>query len=113
MLVIVGLHTRLHPPPPPSLVCVCVCVQAPLMSTYKDLAEDENLELTYEMRPNPLYNSQITAAVVFNNLSDRQLVSIEFNVLDSLNTKLERPVSSDTYSLTHSHTHTHTHTHIQ
>jgi AP-3 complex subunit delta-1 len=71
--------------------------QAPTMSAYKDLAEDENLKLTYEMRPNPLYSGQITVGVVFSNQSDKQLVSIEFNVLDSLNTKLERPMGSSTH----------------
>jgi hypothetical protein len=65
------------------------------MSKYRDLAEDENLKMTYEMRPNPLYSGQITVAVVFSNLCEQQLVSIEFNVLDSLNTKLERPVISE------------------
>ena len=45
-------------------VCMCV-LQAPTMSAYKDLAEDENLKLTYEMRPNPLYSGQITVGVVF------------------------------------------------
>ena len=35
------------------------------MSKYRDLAEDENLKMTYEMRPNPLYSGQITVAVVF------------------------------------------------
>ncbi len=29
-----------------------------------------------------------------SNLTDHQLVSLDFNVLDSLNTKLERPVSN-------------------
>ena len=53
-------------------MCVCMCardvcdvIQAPVISSYKDLAEDENLKLTYEMRPNPLYTGQITVAVVF------------------------------------------------
>ncbi len=78
---------------------------------------------TYETRPNMLYNGQVTVAVIFqwvvtqrlntilflctfrynpplscSNLTDHQLVSLDFNVLDSLNTKLERPVS-DTCSL--------------
>ena len=36
-----------------------------MVSKYRDLAEDEHMKMTYEMRPNPLYSGQITVAVVF------------------------------------------------
>uniref|UniRef100_A0A1X7VV93 AP-3 complex subunit delta Mu C-terminal domain-containing protein n=1 Tax=Amphimedon queenslandica TaxID=400682 RepID=A0A1X7VV93_AMPQE len=60
-------------------------------TTFKLLAEDENLKLSYDIKANPMYNNGITVAIVFNNKSSLQLTSLDFNVLDSLNAKLERP----------------------
>eukprot|EP00118_Oscarella_pearsei_P003393 m.14139 g.14139 ORF g.14139 m.14139 type:complete len:1230 (+) comp25546_c0_seq1:46-3735(+) len=65
------------------------------ISSYFPLAKDESVELTYELRVNPSINNQVVASVIFKNLcSDGQLINMDFNVLDSLNTKMVRPIGS-------------------
>lgn len=69
------------------------------VSTFKPLAEDDNLKMTYEVRANPLYQGQVTVAVIFQNKTPDQIISLDFNVLDSLNTKLERPVGASSHDV--------------
>jgi AP-3 complex subunit delta-1 len=63
-------------------------------TTFKLLAEDDSLSMTYDTKGSPMYNNQLTVAIVFSNKTSLQLVSMEFNVLDSLNTKLQRSVGA-------------------
>ncbi|XP_062504625.1 AP-3 complex subunit delta-1-like isoform X2 [Corticium candelabrum] len=65
-----------------------------IVMTYLPLAADKHVDLTYELRVNPSINNQVVASVVFKNLSDGQLMNMDFNVLDSLNTKMVRPIGS-------------------
>ncbi|XP_065844476.1 AP-3 complex subunit delta-1-like [Oscarella lobularis] len=69
-----------------------------IIPTYLPLASDENVDLTYELRVNPSINNQVVASVIFKNLSgENQLINMEFNVLDSLNTKMIRPIGSPSH----------------
>lgn len=47
----------------------------------------------YETRVSPQRNDQIVLSVVFTNLTSNHIKSLEFNVMDTLNTKLIRGVS--------------------
>ncbi|XP_041476117.1 AP-3 complex subunit delta-1-like isoform X4 [Lytechinus variegatus] len=62
----------------------------PAMSSYRLLAENESIKMTYETRVDPKQNSQVVISVIFTNLTSSHLKALEFNVLDSLNTKLIR-----------------------
>nr|XP_054763975.1 AP-3 complex subunit delta-1-like isoform X6 [Lytechinus pictus] len=62
----------------------------PAMSSYRLLAENESIKMTYETRVDPKQNSQVVISVIFANLTSSHLKALEFNVLDSLNTKLIR-----------------------
>nr|XP_006815142.1 PREDICTED: AP-3 complex subunit delta-1-like [Saccoglossus kowalevskii] len=66
--------------------------EAPLppMSSYKLLGESEFIKMTYETRVSPTQPQQVIVSVIFSNLSDKHLKSLDFNVMDSLNTKLTR-----------------------
>ncbi|XP_032234708.1 AP-3 complex subunit delta-1 isoform X2 [Nematostella vectensis] len=64
----------------------------PAISTYKVLAENNSLKLTYETRVSPQNRNQVVVSIIFCNQTDLHVKSIEFNVLDSLNTKLIRPI---------------------
>lgn len=65
-------------------------VTAKPMSSYRLLAENSSIKLTYETRVNPQRTDQIILSVVFTNLTLYEIKSLEFNVMDTLNTKLER-----------------------
>ncbi|KAK3755607.1 hypothetical protein QZH41_017603, partial [Actinostola sp. cb2023] len=64
----------------------------PVFSTYKVLAENISLKLTYETRVTAQNRNQLVVSIVFSNLTELHVKSMEFNVLDSLNTKLIRPI---------------------
>lgn len=49
---------------------------------------------TYETRINHQRKDQIVVSVVFSNLTKNTIKDLEFNVLDTLNTKLIRGVCS-------------------
>ncbi|XP_069127630.1 AP-3 complex subunit delta-1-like [Argopecten irradians] len=66
----------------------------PPMSGYKQLAENGTVKMTYETRVNPTRTDQVVVSVVFINLTDNQLKDLEFNVMDTLNTKLIRAMGS-------------------
>eukprot|EP00112_Aurelia_sp_Birch-Aquarium-sp1_P011804 Seg2482.5 transcript_id=Seg2482.5/GoldUCD/mRNA.D3Y31 product="AP-3 complex subunit delta-1" protein_id=Seg2482.5/GoldUCD/D3Y31 len=57
---------------------------------YLLLGEDSNLKMVYDIKVDPREQSQAIASVIFSNLTNSQLVSLEFNVLDSLNMKMHR-----------------------
>ncbi|XP_023210947.1 AP-3 complex subunit delta-1-like [Centruroides sculpturatus] len=67
----------------------------PLPSNYKLLGEDKNIKMTYEIRTLQNVRNEIVVSVIFNNLSDCHIKELEFNVLDTLNTKMVRNVSID------------------
>lgn len=48
----------------------------------------------YDIQGNLQDGSQVVVSVIFENKCDSFLKSMEFNVLDSLNSKLERPEGS-------------------
>ncbi|XP_023228760.1 AP-3 complex subunit delta-1-like, partial [Centruroides sculpturatus] len=64
----------------------------PLPSNYKLLGEDKNIKMTYEIRTLQNVRNEIVVSVIFNNLSDCHIKELEFNVLDTLNTKMVRNI---------------------
>lgn len=48
----------------------------------------------YDIQGNLQDGSQVVVSVIFENKCDNFLKSMEFNVLDSLNSKLQRPEGS-------------------
>uniref|UniRef100_H2ZNY7 AP-3 complex subunit delta Mu C-terminal domain-containing protein n=1 Tax=Ciona savignyi TaxID=51511 RepID=H2ZNY7_CIOSA len=72
------------PPPPPT----------PQMSRYKLLGENDDIRIDFETRCIPRQEKKITVSVIFSNLSSNFIKNIEFNVLDTLNTRLIRDEKS-------------------
>lgn len=72
-------------------------VKLPPMSSYLPLAENEAIRLTYETRINHQRSDQIVVSVVFCNLTMNTLKDLEFNVLDTLNTKLIRGIGQKSH----------------
>nr|XP_056700594.1 AP-3 complex subunit delta-1 [Euleptes europaea] len=66
----------------------------PPMSSYRLLAENAYITLTYDIQGNLQHDSQVTVSVIFENKSSSFLKSMELNVLDSLNAKMLRPEGS-------------------
>lgn len=66
----------------------------PPMSNYCLLAENSYIKMVYDIQGNLQDGSQVVVSVIFENKCDSFLKSMEFNVLDSLNTKLQRPEGS-------------------
>ncbi|KAK2569969.1 AP-3 complex subunit delta-1 [Acropora cervicornis] len=52
----------------------------------------EEKKQMYETRVTTRHRNQVVVSVIFSNLTDRHIKSMEFNVLDSLNTQLIRPI---------------------
>ncbi|XP_077981677.1 AP-3 complex subunit delta-1-like isoform X2 [Glandiceps talaboti] len=67
----------------------------PPMSSYKLLGVSEYIKMMYETRVSSTQSNQVIVSVIFSNLSDKHLKSLDFNVLDSLNTKLVREIGAD------------------
>ncbi|XP_053701700.1 AP-3 complex subunit delta-1 isoform X3 [Synchiropus splendidus] len=63
----------------------------PPMSNYCLLAENSYIKMVYDIQGNLQDGSQVVVSVIFENKCDGFLKSMEFNVLDSLNSKLQRP----------------------
>ncbi|XP_076439969.1 AP-3 complex subunit delta-1-like isoform X2 [Babylonia areolata] len=75
---------------PPSQQPTPMEVKVPPMSSYKLLADNASIKLTYEVRINHQRSNQVVVSMVFANLTAHTLKDLEFNVLDTLNTKLIR-----------------------
>ncbi|KFP82598.1 AP-3 complex subunit delta-1, partial [Acanthisitta chloris] len=69
----------------------------PPMSSYRLLAENPYIKMTYDIQGNLQNDSQVTVSVIFENKSASFLKSMELNVLDSLNTKILRPEGSSVH----------------
>ncbi|NXS38684.1 AP3D1 protein, partial [Pomatostomus ruficeps] len=69
----------------------------PPMSSYRLLAENPYIKVTYDIQGNLQNDSQVTVSVIFENKSTSFLKSMELNVLDSLNTKMLRPEGSSVH----------------
>uniref|UniRef100_A0A4W3GTD8 AP-3 complex subunit delta-1 n=1 Tax=Callorhinchus milii TaxID=7868 RepID=A0A4W3GTD8_CALMI len=67
------------------------------MSNYYLLAENSFIKMTYDVQGNLQDGSQVIVSIIFENQSSGYLKSMEFNVLDSLNTKLVRPEGSSAH----------------
>lgn len=72
-------------------------VKIPTMSSYQLLAENSAIKLTYEARINPQRSDQVIVSVVFSNLTDNKIKDLEFSVLDTLNTKLQRGMGQSSH----------------
>eukprot|EP00794_Sanderia_malayensis_P007827 gene7827-8676_t len=64
---------------------------------YLTLGEDSNLKLLYDIKVNAGEQQQAIVSVIFGNLTDRQIISLEFNVLDSLNMKMIRNIGAGSH----------------
>ncbi|XP_031566631.1 AP-3 complex subunit delta-1-like [Actinia tenebrosa] len=64
----------------------------PPVSSYKVLAENSSLKLTHQSKAAAQNMHQLVVSIIFSNLTDFHIKSMEFNVLDSLNTKMVRPI---------------------
>ncbi|ESP05472.1 hypothetical protein LOTGIDRAFT_177167 [Lottia gigantea] len=73
-------------------------VQLPPMSSYQLLAENTTLKMTCEVRATNQRSDQIIVSIVFTNLSQNNIKDLEFNVLDTLNTKLIRGLGHNNQS---------------
>lgn len=62
----------------------------PPASKYKLLAEDKNMKLVYETRVLPNSSNQIVVSIIFTNQCGFHVKELEFNILDTLNTRLAR-----------------------
>ncbi|ELT88988.1 hypothetical protein CAPTEDRAFT_18044 [Capitella teleta] len=62
----------------------------PPMASYQTLGENTDLRLMYELRVDAMQSKRVVASIVFVNLTSNQVKDLELNVLDSLNTKLQR-----------------------
>ncbi|XP_014674955.1 PREDICTED: AP-3 complex subunit delta-1-like [Priapulus caudatus] len=60
------------------------------MSSFRLLGENSNVKLTYETRVDATQKHRVIVSVVFTNLTPYHIKQLDFNVLDSLNTKLIR-----------------------
>uniref|UniRef100_A0A8D2NY26 AP-3 complex subunit delta-1 n=1 Tax=Zosterops lateralis melanops TaxID=1220523 RepID=A0A8D2NY26_ZOSLA len=69
----------------------------PPMSSYRLLAENPYIKMTYDIQGNLQNDSKVTVSVIFENKSTSFLKSMELNVLDSLNTKMLRPEGSSVH----------------
>lgn len=58
------------------------------LSNYKLLGENKEIKLDFETRSSPRQEKKIVLSCVFANLTDKLIKKIEFNVLDTLNTRL-------------------------
>ncbi|KAF6018644.1 AP3D1 [Bugula neritina] len=64
------------------------------LTNYRKLAADENLSMEFEARVSMQQANTLVVSVVFENLnSSCTLKSMDFNILDSMNTKLVRETS--------------------
>ncbi|MGH0162849.1 UNVERIFIED_CONTAM: hypothetical protein FKN15_043758 [Acipenser sinensis] len=63
----------------------------PPMSNYSLLAENSDIKMVCDIQGNLQDGSQVVVSVIFENKGSSFLKSMEFNVMDSLNTKLVRP----------------------
>ncbi|XP_077332105.1 AP-3 complex subunit delta-1 isoform X2 [Lithobates pipiens] len=65
--------------------------QLPPMSSYSLLAENKYIKMMYDIQGDLQKESQVTVSIILENQSQSFLKSMELNVLDSLNTKMQRP----------------------
>ncbi|XP_010870059.2 AP-3 complex subunit delta-1 isoform X2 [Esox lucius] len=63
----------------------------PPMSNYALLAENSYIKMMCDIQGNLQDGSQVVVSVIFENKCDSFIKAMEFNVLDSLNSKLQRP----------------------
>ncbi|KAM4808513.1 AP-3 complex subunit delta-1 [Rhinophrynus dorsalis] len=63
----------------------------PPMSSYCLLAESPYIKMMYDIQGDLQKESQVTVSIILENQSQSFLKNMEFNVLDSLNTKMLRP----------------------
>eukprot|EP00795_Rhopilema_esculentum_P004963 gene4963-21309_t len=64
---------------------------------YSLLGEDSNLRMVYDIKVDPREKNKAIVSVIFSNLSESQLISLEFNVIDSLNMKMHRNIGASSH----------------
>ncbi|XP_018418675.1 PREDICTED: AP-3 complex subunit delta-1 isoform X3 [Nanorana parkeri] len=65
--------------------------QLPPMSSYSLLAESKYIKMMYDIQGDLQKEGQVTVSIILENQSQSFLKNMEINVLDSLNTKMQRP----------------------
>ncbi|XP_044124946.1 AP-3 complex subunit delta-1 isoform X2 [Bufo gargarizans] len=69
----------------------------PPMSSYQLLAENKFIKMMYDIQGDLQKESQVTVSIILENQSQSFLKNMEINVLDSLNTKMQRPEGSSVH----------------
>lgn len=69
-------------------------VQINVFNNFKKVIFSPPSTKVYDIQGNLQDGSQVVVSVIFENKCDSFLKSMEFNVLDSLNSKLQRPEGS-------------------
>ncbi|XP_077128054.1 AP-3 complex subunit delta-1 isoform X1 [Ranitomeya variabilis] len=69
----------------------------PPMSSYQLLAENKFIKMMYDIQGDLQKESQVTVSIILENQSQSFLKNMELNVLDSLNTKMQRPEGSSVH----------------
>lgn len=75
---------------PASLAATPAVYKLPPMSSYRLLGENSAVKMVYETRATVSHVNRIVISVIFTNLTTQHIKQLEFNVMDSLNTKLLR-----------------------
>uniref|UniRef100_A0A8C5K5P8 AP-3 complex subunit delta-1 n=1 Tax=Jaculus jaculus TaxID=51337 RepID=A0A8C5K5P8_JACJA len=70
----------------------------PPMSSYRLLAENSFIKMTYDIQASLQKDSQVTVSVILENQSGSFLKNMELSVLDSLNAKMARPEGSSVHA---------------
>ncbi|KAM9330592.1 AP-3 complex subunit delta-1 [Gastrophryne carolinensis] len=71
----------------------------PPMSSYSLLAENKYIKMMYDIQGDLQKESQVTVSVILENQSQSFLKNMELNVLDSLNTKMQRPEGASVHDV--------------
>ncbi|KAK3089741.1 hypothetical protein FSP39_006122 [Pinctada imbricata] len=89
-----GIATPSKEEIPPSQQDTPMTVQLPPMSSYKPLAENASISMTYETRTSHQRSDQVIVSIVFSNKTDNHIKDLEFNIMDTMNLKLIRAMGS-------------------
>ncbi|XP_064626859.1 AP-3 complex subunit delta-1-like isoform X4 [Lineus longissimus] len=92
-----GITTPSKEQVPPSSQPTPVTPQLPPMSSYQLLGENIQIKMMYETRVNAQQSKSVVVSVIFSNLTENHIKDLEFNVMDSMNTKLLRGVGASVH----------------
>lgn len=92
-----GLSTPSKESVPASLAATPANYKLPPMSGYKKLGENKHVKMQFESRVSIQHRSSVIISILFTNLTELHIKQLEFNVMDSINTKLVRGPGRDNH----------------